>query len=265
MTAGNSAVKEARRLSRRSHRVERRLFLAEGWKALAEAGDAVVEVFATPAAATEHAALLEPHRVRLVDERAAASLSDAVTPQGLVAVCRSVDRPLPDLLTQLPRLVVVCADIRDPGNAGTVIRTADAVGADLVVFAGESVDPHNPKTVRASVGSLWHVRLAVEPSVDRAVSLLREAGLSVLATEASGEVDLLRPSDELAGRHAWVFGNEAWGLRPEVAAAADHRVRIPIFGRAESLNLSTAVAVCLYASAQAHHRHDRVDGTKEAP
>ena len=154
------------------------------------------------------------------------------------------------------RLVAICADVRDPGNAGTVIRTADAAGADGVVLAGSSVDPYNPKTVRASVGSLFHLPLAVEPDVATAVAAAKAAGLSVLAADGDGETSLDEAGDLLGRRTAWLFGNEAWGLPREVAALADHRVRIPIHGRAESLNLSTAAALCLYASACAHRRTD---------
>ncbi len=146
---------------------------------------------------------------------------------------------------------MLCADVRDPGNAGTVVRTADAVGAGGVVLAGDSVDVYNPKTVRASVGSLFHLPVAVEPDVRRAVTAARTAGLVVLAADGGGEVDLFEADDLLCGPVAWLFGNEAWGLPDDVAALADHRVRIPIPGRAESLNLATAAAVCLYATARA--------------
>jgi TrmH family RNA methyltransferase len=133
-----------------------------------------------------------------------------------------------------------------------VIRTADAAGADGVVLAGSSVDAYNPKTVRASVGSLFHLPVVVEPDVAAAVAAARAAGLTVLAADGEGETSLDDAGDLLGRRTAWLFGNEAWGLPPEVAALADHRIRIPIHGRAESLNLSTAAALCLYASASAH-------------
>ena len=188
----------------------------------------------------------------VVDDRALASLSDSVTPAGVVAVCHFLDAPLASSLGG--RLVAMCADVRDPGNAGTVIRTADAAGADAVVLAGSSVDAYNPKTVRASVGSLFHLPVVVEPDVEAAVAAARAAGLSVLAADGEGETSLDEAGDLLGRRTAWLFGNEAWGLRPEVAALADHRIRIPIHGRAESLNLSTAAALCLYASASAHRR-----------
>ena len=255
LTAGNARVKEARKLSRRSVRAERRLFLVEGWKSVAEAAarpDCVVEVFATPAAASEHAALLEPFEVTLVDDRGAASLSGAVSPQGLVAVCRFLDVPLDDALAAPgPGPVVVCADVRDPGNAGTIIRTADAAGARAVVLAGNSVDPYNDKTVRASVGSLFHLPVVLAPEPAAVVAEARRAGYAVLAADGAGETDLFGADELLAGDVAWLFGNEAWGLPADLAALADHRVSIPILGRAESLNLATAAAVCLYAGAAA--------------
>ena len=178
-----------------------------------------------------------------------------VAPQGLVAVCRPVDRPVSDVLAGTT-LAVVCADVRDPGNAGTVIRSADAAGAGAVVLAGQSVDAYNGKTVRATVGSLFHVPLAVVPEPESALVACRDAGLLVLAADGAGETDLDDAVDAglLVQPTAWLFGNEAWGLPDGLAALADHRVRIPIHGRAESLNLSTAAAVCLYASARAQRR-----------
>jgi TrmH family RNA methyltransferase len=208
-----------------------------------------VEVFATPAALAQHAGLLAEAPVTLVDERALASLSDSVSPAGDVAVCRHLDAPLEHVVTVSARLLAICADVRDPGNAGTVIRTADAAGADAVVLAGRSVDAYNPKTVRSTVGSLFHLPFAIEPDPAVAVRAAQARGLTVLAADGAGEVDLFEA--DLSGPTAWLFGNEAWGLPDDLAALADHRVAIPIHGRAESLNLSTAAAVCLYASARA--------------
>jgi TrmH family RNA methyltransferase len=258
-------VKAARRLARRVSRAELRLFLAEGPQAVREALDlpgCVAEVFAVPAAVESHPDI----RVRaeaqglpwhLVDDAALASLAETVHPQGLVAVCRFLDRPLSDVLPEASPdgagLVAVCADVRDPGNAGTVIRCADAAGAAAVVLTGSSVDPYNGKAVRASVGSLFHLGLAIEPDTAAVVAELRGRGFQVLAADGAGETDLDDAVDEgvLDRPTAWLFGNEAWGLPDDVAALADQRVRIPIHGRAESLNLATAAAVCLYASARA--------------
>ena len=131
-----------------------------------------------------------------------------------------------------------------------MIRTADAAGASGVVLAGHSVDAYNDKTVRATVGSLWHLPLALHDDPADAVRRGQAAGLVVLAADGAGEVDLFEGEALLDQPHAWLLGNEAWGLPDELAALADHRVSIPIHGRAESLNLATAAAVCLYASAR---------------
>jgi RNA methyltransferase, TrmH family len=271
LTSGNTRVKNARKLARRSFRAEERLFLADGPKAVEGAlgvPGCVVEVFATPEATRQYAALAAAAPVwTLVDDRALASLSDSVNPAGVVAVARFLDRPLAHVLDRVrirqpsvrpsvaepveTTLLAICADVRDPGNAGTVVRCADAAGADAVVFAGHSVDAYNPKTVRASVGSLFHLPIAVEPDPAAAVRAAQAAGLVVLAADGAGEADLDESEELLARPTAWLFGNEAWGLPDELAALADHRVRIPIHGRAESLNLSTAAALCLYASARA--------------
>jgi TrmH family RNA methyltransferase len=184
-------------------------------------------------------------------------LADTVTPQGLVAVCRHLHREdITPVLTPQTMLVVMLAGIADPGNAGTILRTADAAGADVVVFPDGSVDPYNGKCVRASAGSLFHLDLVRGGTAAQAVRELTGAGFSVLAADAHGAVDLDERIDSgaLAGPTAWLFGSEAHGLPAELADLAQARVRVPIHGRAESLNLAAAAAVCLYASARAQRR-----------
>nr|MBA2559781.1 RNA methyltransferase [Propionibacteriales bacterium] len=134
-------------------------------------------------------------------------------------------------------------------------RCADAAGADAVVLAGASVDPYNGKAVRASAGSLFHQPVVVAASVSQTVSTLKRRGLVVIAADGAGEASLddLSPAT-LRAPTAWLFGNEAWGLSVDVRALADRVVRVPIYGRAESLNLATAAAVCLYTSAREQHR-----------
>jgi TrmH family RNA methyltransferase len=232
--------------------------LADGPKSVASAlavPHCVQEVFATAAASAAYAELAAEagERWTLVEDSALDLLSDSVTPAGIVAVCRFLDRPLAATLDSA-KLVGICADVRDPGNAGTVVRTCDAAGADAVVFAGNSVDPYNSKTVRASVGSLFHMPLTVGVTPEQAIASAHDNGLTVLAADGAGELDLDQAGEALRGPTAWVFGNEAWGLPAEVASLADFRVRIPIYGGAESLNLATAAALCLYASARAHRR-----------
>jgi len=247
-------VVAARRLQRRKDRDQTGRFLAEGPQAVrsALAAGAVVELFGTPAALTRHADLAAAApTVSPVTEEAIGALAETVHPQGLVAVCTQVDVPL--AAAAAARLVAVVADIRDPGNAGTVLRTADAAGAGAVVFAGDAVDPYNGKCVRASAGSLFHVDVIRERSATAAIEALRAAGRQVLAATGHGadSLDDLADAGALAAPTAWLFGSEAHGLAPALLAAADRRVRVPIYGGAESLNLAAAAAVCLYASARA--------------
>jgi TrmH family RNA methyltransferase len=171
----------------------------------------------------------------------------------VLAVCRFVDVTLEEVTSRPLRLVTVLANVRDPGNAGTVLRSADAAGADAVLFAGSSVDPYNSKCVRASAGSLFHLPVVTAVPVADAVTALRAAGLRVLAADGRGPrtLDDLAADGTLGAPAAWLFGNEAWGLPEELRALADEPVAVPIYGRAESLNLAAAAAVCLYASASA--------------
>jgi TrmH family RNA methyltransferase len=150
-------------------------------------------------------------------------------------------------------LVALLANVRDPGNAGTVLRTADAAGAHAVVFADASVDPYNGKCVRASAGSLFHLPVVAGARLEDAVATMRDAGLRIVAADGRTGHSLDEPGVQarLAEPTAWMFGNEAWGLPPELVALADEPIAVPIYGRAESLNLAAAAAVCLYASARA--------------
>jgi TrmH family RNA methyltransferase len=211
-------------------------------------------VFATAAAVERHPDLTAG--ATAVTEGAIAALGETVAPQGVIAVCAQQPVRLPEALASAPRLVAVLVEIRDPGNAGTVLRTADAAGASTVVFAGDAVDPYNGKCVRASAGSLFHVDLVREDDPAGVVAALRPAGLTVLAADGHGETDLddLADAGGLTRPTAWLFGSEAHGLPAGLAAAADARVRVPLHGRAESLNLAAAAAVCLYASARALRR-----------
>jgi TrmH family RNA methyltransferase len=269
LTDRSGRVREARKLRRRAARDKAGLFLAEGPQAVREAlleatgarPGLVVEVFASASAGSRHQDLLDGARdagipVHLADDAAVASLSETVTPQGLVAVCRSLTVTLADALGKRPALVAVLVEVRDPGNAGTVIRSADAAGAGAVVLAGDAVDPHGGKCIRASAGSLFHLPVVTDVTAGEAVAALKAQGLTVLVADGAGPTDLDSAADLglLDAPSGWLFGNEARGILEAVRRTADHVVRIPIHGRAESLNLATAAAVCLYASARAHRR-----------
>jgi len=273
-------VKAARQLARRSFRQRARSFLAEGPQAVREAlglpesadalaapgaagaragGPVVTELLVTGAAWARYAELAaqaagQGAAVHTVSGEVMAELAQTVTPQGVLAVCRFVDVPLETLVAAAPRLVVLLANVRDPGNAGTVLRTADAAGADGVIFSDASVDAYNSKCVRASAGSLFHLPVVVGAPLRQAAAALGQAGVRVLAADGSArrELDELEADGGLRRPTAWLFGNEAWGLPGDLLALADEAVAVPIYGRAESLNLAAAAAVCLYASARAH-------------
>jgi TrmH family RNA methyltransferase len=253
LTERSARVAAVRKLTRRSGRDAAGLFLAEGRQAVSEAlrtPDVVREVFATEAATAAHRDLLGPSGVpvRLVTEKAAAGLSETVTPQGLVAVCELPDVPAERLVAAPLRLAVALAGIADPGNAGTVLRTADACGAGTVIFGAGSVDPYGGKVVRSGAGSHFHLDVVRTAPLDVLLPSLQTAGVTVLVADGGGEVALPEVTDRLAGPVVWLFGNEARGVPADLASLADARVRIPMRGRAESLNLAAAAAICLYAT-----------------
>ena len=265
-------LKAARRLNKRAFRQRERAFLAEGPQAVAEAfhcGARITDLFVTVHARTRHHDLAAAIAaagipVHVVSGEVMDELAQTVTPQGLLAVCGFVDVPLAEVAQRAmtaqrdkPALIALLANVRDPGNAGTVLRTADAAGAHAVVFADASVDPYNGKCVRASAGSLFHLPVVAGARLEDVVVTLREAGLRIVAADGRAGRSLDDPEVQarLAGPIAWMFGNEAWGLPPELVALADEPVAVPIYGRAESLNLAAAAAVCLYASARVQRVH----------
>lgn len=263
LTERTPRVVSAVKLARAAERKKTGLFLAEGFNAVSEAArsGAIRELFFTTDALERHRDLISSievggARVFSITDRAAKALSDTVTPQGLIAVTELIDVPVDRALAGAPRLVAAPVQMAEPGNAGTVIRVADAAGADAVVLLGDSVDPHNGKCVRASAGSVFHLPIARERSIASGIESMRRAGLTIVATAADGEVDLDDADQLLTGPTAWLFGNEAHGLPESVTRDADHRIRIPIYGRAESLNLATAAAICLYASARVQRRSE---------
>jgi TrmH family RNA methyltransferase len=275
-------VKAAMRLQKRSFREHDKAFLAEGAQAVREAlavsapAGVVREIFCTAQASERSAHLISQARERGVpvhqaSGRVLAELSDTVTPQGLIAVCDLIHVEFEQALAAAPadiaaatgadgarthaaRLVVLLSAVRDPGNAGTVLRTADAAGADAVAFSDSSVDPYNGKCVRASAGSIFHLPIAIGVQILPAIDDLRRRGYQVFAADGAPpteSLDAIERAGILAKPTAWIFGNEAWGLPPAILQAADRTVGVPIHGRAESLNLAAAAAVCLYASARA--------------
>ena len=251
-------VVNAAKLKRAAGRKKAKAFLAEGENSVeaAVATGAATDLFVTEAAAERFSEVVTTARymdvyTHPITDKAADSLADTMSHTGIFAVCKPVLWTVPAVLKGRPSLVAVCVETNDPGNAGTIIRIADAVGADAVIFAGDTVDPEQPKVVRSTAGSLFHIPVARDRDINRVIGQLRSAGLSTAATTMQAETDLAQAAEVLSRPTAWLFGNEAHGLPDELLAGADHRISIPIRGSAESLNLATAAAICLWESSKA--------------
>lgn len=278
-------VRDVAKLAGRPARLKRGQFLAEGPQAVREAlklhqqhlangqPGVVTEVFASESCLDRHPEFEELSQgvnARLATDDVLAAMADTVNPQGIIAVCRFLDVGLEEVLDAGPRLIAVLCQVRDPGNAGTVLRAADSAGADAVILTSSSVDIYNPKAVRSTAGSLFHLPVVLGADIDELAAACRARGIGVLAADGYGTLNLDTLQDENARRRltgdgpqseyalerptAWLFGNEAQGLSPEELALADHRVAVPVYGSAESLNLGTAATVCLYASARSQHQ-----------
>lgn len=252
----SARVKRVAALARKKDRFAAGRFLVEGPQAvrelLAHRSELAEVVYATTGTEPwqhEVDRLASEHGIPIVRVTAPvlAAMTETVHPQGVLAVARIEETPLAEALAGA-RLVAVLHEVRDPGNAGTVLRAADAAGADAVVFSGESIDPWHPKVVRSTTGSLFHLPVAVVDTIAEVVDAARDAGLSVLAADVRGD-ELRGPDEALAGPVAWVFGNEARGLSEADRSLAHRSLRLPIYGKAESLNLATAASVCLYTTA----------------
>lgn len=262
----NQRVRDVRKLAQKSERTERGLFVLEGPQAVREGlmyrPDLIEELYVTPTAFERHqdvARLAEDNGIEAVfaTEEVVDAMSDTRTPQGVVAVARQFPAAIKRLFDDSPKLVAILEEVRDPGNLGTIIRVADSAGADAIILTGRTVDLYNPKVVRATTGSIFHIPIAVDADFADATSRARMAGMRVVAADVGGS-DLLaaRHRGELAEPTAWVFGNEARGLEPELVAQCDDSLVVPIYGQAESMNLATAASVCLYESAFAQRSQE---------
>ena len=258
---GSARVSRVAGLSRRNVRNKHRRFLVEGPQGVREAvrhaSDRVLDVYLTESAVERHADIWEETvaaelYVHVTSEQVMDAMSaDA---QGVLAVVATEEATGSEALAAAlegARIVAVLTQAQDPGNAGTIIRAADAAGADAVVLVRGSADPTAPKVVRSTAGSLFHLPVVTGVALDDAVAALHEAGLTVLAADGRGDFDLFDAESLLEAPSAWLLGNEAHGLPSEALSRADAVVSIPIYGKAESLNVAAAAAVCLYASARA--------------
>lgn len=247
------------KLAKKQRRQEARLFLVEGPQATREAlafrPELMEDVFLTPSARERNPDLVELAQrsgveLTLASEGVIEHMADTVTPQGVVAVARYLEVSLDQVMGEKPTHLVLLHQVKDPGNVGNIIRTADAAGVDAVVVTHESVDVFNPKVVRASTGSLFHIPVVSGVELGPTIQVLADAGVTVLAADAEGEnLGQLRARGGLMAPLCWLLGNEAHGLSEEDESLADQVVSVPMFGQAESLSLQTAAAICIYEAA----------------
>ena len=257
LTIRSAKVLNALELLNKRDRDLRSEFLVEGAHAVEEVlkSNLAKTIFVTKEFAQGHNELISRAAAQRIsifetDQIAIEKLSETLSPQGIVAVSDfvAIDLNHDDLIKS--KFAVVLSNVRDPGNAGAVIRVADAAGADLVIFAGTCVDPHNGKVVRASAGSIFNLKVRKSSDVSETLKQLVDTNHNVYVTDGKSkttwqDIDLKNPL-------AWVLGNEAWGVS-EIDAPVGQRVSIPIYGRAESLNVATAAALCLYETAKSRN------------
>lgn len=233
----NPRLKAVRALHARKHREETRLFLLETTKLVQEALKAnwkLEGIYATESWSQKYPEI----PVTLVADRAFKDLTTLESPEGVVAIAHyPEDRPV-----QASQLALIAVGIQDPGNLGTLIRTADAAGVDTVYYCRGTVDPYSPKAIRATMGSIFHLPV-LRADLTELTQGLKDRGVKVLATALGGR-SLYQQS--LKEPVAWMMGAEGLGLSEEEKALADELVEIPILGQAESLNVAAATAVCLY-------------------
>ena len=229
-------------------------FLAEGPQAVEAATKSkrfkITQLYVTEAALDQFSKLLATDPI-VVSEKVMAAMSSVENAQGILATCAK--DALSDLnkLTATSNLLIYCHEINDPGNLGTIIRSAHALGAQGLILSPGSVDPFAPKVVRASAGSLWHLPFIVNVEFEELMKSAQEVEMKSIAMTGSGKSTLKDFIKVLPKKSVFVFGNEAHGLPTEISKNCDHQVRIPMKAGVESLNLATSAALAIYAASNA--------------
>lgn len=246
----NPMVKAAAELKQKKYRQQQGLFLAEGLRTVEEAVryGTVQSIFYTAIEDDRTRAVLEEaaaKQIKLVcvSDKVLKKIADTEKPQGIIAVCEMRSKRLDDFLAS-GKMLLVLDRVTDPGNIGTMLRTADAAGVGGLLLLQGCADIYAPKTVRASMGSLFHLPVLSGLSEELLVQAARKAGYELLVTCLDGADNLYKA--DLQGRIAFIMGNEANGVSDALLAAADKRVFIPMQGRAESLNVAMAAGIVMF-------------------
>jgi len=256
-SVANPRIKTLRGLLRKKERMEQGQFLIEGVHCVGEAlssGVSLRMMVAEEGRLDEYAALLPDYLpILAVTEAVMESLSETKTPQGILAVGDLLTRPFSE--AKKAELLLILDDIRDPGNLGTLIRTADAAGFDGVLVSGETVDVHNPKAVRSSMGSIFHLPIWESEGLARDAEKMQGNGWALLSGQLDGQ-DFFHREISLK-KQALVIGNEANGVTAAVRAACHYPVRLPMAGKSESLNAAAAAAIMMYDMSRVLGRFDQ--------
>lgn len=253
----NSQVKYIEQLQSRSKwRRERKEFVAEGHKMVAEAPrDRLIKVYASDAFVKSNQEYMEkldfPYET--VSDMVFAQMSDTRTPQGILAVIKMLEYGIEDMLGTKRPLLAVLENIQDPGNLGTIIRTAECAGVTGVVMSADTVDIYNPKVIRSTMGSLYRVPFMYAQDLENTLKSLQNKGIALNAAHLDGSVEYTEMNYRAPS--AFLIGNEGNGLTEKTAALADTRVRIPMSGQSESLNAAVAASILFYEA-----KRQRKDG-----
>lgn len=231
-------------LEDRKCRSKDQLFVVEGPHLIEQAIDQIkFAVYCKPYPIIDHLSAKGIECLKITQKQFS-EISQVETPQGILAVVKSKPNKLEDLFTQDKALIVICHEIQDPGNLGTIIRTADAAKATGIILSAGTVDVYNPKVVRSSMGSIFNLPIVQVKEVKSAINMLKERNIKVIGTALDTKKSLY--DEDLKPACAILIGNEGAGLSSEVLSQCDSKIKIPILGKAESLNAAVSCAIILY-------------------
>lgn len=252
-SSNNPVIKEIKALKSRKIREKKKLFFIEGIRIVEEAfneeADIVTlflsEQFMVKDEATIFLNMIEERKLAyyIVSEKLFKEISDTETPQGIMAIIRIKEAKLDEIINQDSSLIIL-DKIQDPGNIGTIIRTADAAGFDGIIISKGCVDVYNPKVVRSTMGSIFRMPFYYSEKFEDTINVIKNRGIKLIAAHLKGDKNYFE--FDLTGGTAIIIGNEANGISDDIAALADSLVLIPMIGRTESLNASVAASLLIY-------------------
>ena len=253
-TTQNKQIKQIIKLKKSAReRRKQELFLVEGIRMFTEIPEEYLyKVYASEDFYNEHRVIFEHMDVELVSPQVMKEISDTMTPQGVLALVKMMKYSLEDLLEQEKPLFLVLENLQDPGNMGTILRTAEAAAVTGIIMSSDCVDVYNPKVIRSTMGSIFRVPFVYVENVTDVIRQMKEHGIRTYATHLAGELAYDEPDYRTPS--AFFVGNEGNGLRDQVAELADIYIKIPMAGQVESLNAAIAATVVMFEAGR-QRRH----------